>query len=97
LENVFYISFLALNILGFLMTSFDKHQAKSGRWRVPEKRFFILGLLGGATGILIGMKVVRHKTKHSLFTIGMPLLVVVNLIFYYVIVDKEVQLWLRMI
>ena len=48
----------------------DKHYAKSGRRGVPEKRLFLLALLGGAPGGLLGMYAFRHKTKHPRFLLG---------------------------
>ena len=48
----------------------DKLYAKSGRWRVPEKRLFQLALLGGAPGGLLGMYAFRHKTRHWYFVLG---------------------------
>ena len=48
----------------------DKRRARRGLWRIPEKRLFLLALLGGAPGGLLGMAVFRHKTKHWSFILG---------------------------
>lgn len=48
----------------------DKRFAKSGHRRVPEKRLFLLALLGGAPGGLLGMYFFRHKTRHWYFVVG---------------------------
>ena len=48
----------------------DKLYAKSGHRRVPEKRLFLLALLGGAPGGLLGMYAFRHKTRHPRFLLG---------------------------
>lgn len=89
MENSIFGLLVVINVLGFLLIVYDKHQAKSGKWRVPEIRFFTLGLLGGPIGILIGMKLVRHKTKHSSFTIGMPLLIALNILVYYLVFNGQ--------
>ncbi len=65
-------------ILFFTMGS-DKRRAQKERRRVPEKTLFLLALLGGGLGGVIGMSVFRHKTKHVSFQLGMPLLLVLNL------------------
>ncbi len=40
----------------------------------------LTALIGGALGILIGMYTFRHKTKHKKFTIGVPVLLIVNIL-----------------
>ena len=64
---------LVINILGFLLMWYDKRQAINGGWRVPESRLFLTALLGRAVGILLGMRMFRHKTKHWSFRIAVPL------------------------
>ncbi len=77
---------IIINILSLLMFGYDKLKAKKNGWRIPESRFFILGLLGGAVGIYTGMRIFRHKTKHMLFIVGIPLLVVLNLVIIYYLI-----------
>lgn len=67
----------------FLLMGVDKYRAKKGRWRISEMRLLSVAFLGGALGVLIGMSVFRHKTKHSKFKIGVPLLLLFNGIMYY--------------
>lgn len=74
---------LSINFAGFVMMGRDKKQAIKGRRRIPEARFFVLALIGGAFGILVGMKLHRHKTKHLSFKIGMPVLMLLHLIVIY--------------
>lgn len=75
-----------INILSLLMFGYDKLKAKKNGWRIPESRFLVLGFLGGAVGIYIGMKIFRHKTKHMLFVLGIPLLMVLNLVIIYYLI-----------
>lgn len=82
----FYTFLLTINILGFGLMGYDKLKARNGKWRIPEINLFLLSLLGGAAGVYAGMKVFRHKTKHISFTIGIPILFVINLIITYWIV-----------
>jgi len=60
----------------------DKKKAKRRKRRIPERTLFIVGALGGALGSLIGMYSVHHKTKHRSFVIGMPILLLVNVVSY---------------
>lgn len=52
----------------------DKKRARTGSWRIPEARLFLLAFLGGALGGWVGMRLFRHKTRHWYFAPGFPLL-----------------------
>jgi len=70
----------------------DKHKAKKGAYRISEKFIFILCLIGGSLGVYIGMYLVRHKTKHIKFTVGVPVLFIINIMcVYYIIVNKLIM------
>ncbi|MGE5700925.1 MAG: DUF1294 domain-containing protein [Clostridia bacterium] len=66
------IGFLLLNIYAFWLMQADKHAAKSGAFRIPERSLLAIGALGGALGMFAGMQVFRHKTQHAAFTYGVP-------------------------
>ncbi|MBQ0037894.1 MAG: DUF1294 domain-containing protein [Clostridiales bacterium] len=63
---------VAINLVTFLVYGADKRRAKRDRWRVPEKTLFLLAIVGGSIGALVGMYVFRHKTKHWYFRLGIP-------------------------
>ena len=71
---------LIINALGFLLMLVDKLKAKKNLWRIPEKTLFLTALLGGSVGSLLGMYMVRHKTQHLKFTLGMPLILALQVI-----------------
>lgn len=58
----------------FSLMGIDKHKARNGKYRIPERSLFLFALLGGAFGGWIGMLVFHHKTKHLYFKIFFPLL-----------------------
>ena len=63
---------IVINLVTFAVYGIDKRRARRGAWRVPEKTLFLLPLLGGSIGALLGMRVFRHKTKHWYFVWGVP-------------------------
>ena len=75
--------FLVINLFSFLMFGYDKFKAKRNGWRIPERRFLYLGMLGGAAGVYVGMRVFRHKTRHTSFVYGIPILMALNLVLFY--------------
>ena len=79
LKNVL-IYLLMINLIGFLMMWSDKRRAKWGKWRIPEQTLFIVTALGGGIGTIACMYTFRHKTKKLKFVIGLPTLVVLEII-----------------
>ena len=65
------IYLVAINIIGFLAMGFDKWKAKRGDWRTPEK---------GGIGTILGMYTFRHKTKKLKFTVGMPTILIAEIV-----------------
>lgn len=57
----------------------DKKRAINGEFRISESLFFILSLLGGALGTILGMHYCRHKTKKPAFKILVPFFLLLNL------------------
>ena len=76
---------ITVNALGFLLMLIDKAKAKKKKWRIPEKTLMTVAAIGGSVGSLLGMYVVRHKTKHPKFTIGIPLILALQTIALVVI------------
>ena len=70
---------VAINLVTFAVYGADKRRARRGAWRVPEKTLFLLPLLGGSVGALLGMRVFRHKTKHWYFVWGVPAILLAQL------------------
>ncbi len=67
-----------MSIILFFVMGRDKALAKLHRRRVPEATLFLLALLGGALGGVLGMQVFRHKTQHMKFMIGFPLIALIQ-------------------
>lgn len=70
--TVLLVWLTVINLLTFIVYGADKRRARKGKWRVPEKTLFLLPLLGGSIGALLGMRVFHHKTKHWYFVWGIP-------------------------
>ena len=70
---------IIINAAGFLLMLADKRKARRGAWRIPEATLIGAAALGGSIGVLAGMYLVRHKTKHLKFTIGVPLILFIQL------------------
>jgi len=76
---------LLINLAAFLVFGLDKLKAKrkvkrETVRRVPEKTLFLLAALGGSLGALLGMKVWHHKTLHKTFRIGIPAILILQIL-----------------
>lgn len=77
------IYLLIINAAGFLFMLIDKYKARKKLWRIPEATLMGIAILGGSVGSLIGMYSVRHKTKHPKFTLGIPVILVLQIVAAY--------------
>ncbi|ATH92728.1 membrane protein [Bacillus glycinifermentans] len=72
------IFFIIINGYGFFMMRADKRRAVQHKWRVPERRIWLTAAAFGSAGVWLGMILVRHKTKHLSFRLGIPFLFVIQ-------------------
>lgn len=71
---------LIINAVGFALMLADKHKAKKNLWRIPESTLMLTAAIGGSLGILLGMHLARHKTKHPKFSIGVPVIFALQIV-----------------
>ena len=74
---------LIINVISYTAMGMDKYRAVKQQWRIPEKTLFLFALLGGSAGGLFGMYFFRHKTLHKKFSVGFPLLLIVQCLLLY--------------
>lgn len=77
-----------VNALGFALMLADKHKAKKNLWRIPEATLMGVAAIGGSFGSLLGMYLVRHKTKHLKFTLGIPVILALQIVMLVLLVSK---------
>ena len=75
---IYYL--IIINIIAFFLMGIDKKKAQNGAWRIPEKSLFLSAILGGSIGAIAEMQLFRHKTKHRTFVIGMPTILIVQIL-----------------
>jgi len=86
--------FLIMNILGFSLMGIDKWKAKKGAFRIPESTLFIIALIGGSIGSIIGMYTFRHKTRHWYFVYGMPAILILQLVLVLFLTNSSFQFYI---
>ena len=66
------------SVIGLFLTVSDKSRAKKREWRVPEWLLIAFSLFGGSVVMYITMKLIRHKTRHAKFMVGIPIIIVLQ-------------------
>ena len=86
--KLFLIYLAVVNLAAFALMGVDKRRAERGAWRIPERTLFLPAILGGSPGAILGMQVFRHKTRHRQFMIGMPLILLVQMVIVGLLIWK---------
>lgn len=72
-----------MNLISFILMAKDKNAARKGAWRVPEKALFLVTACFGGLGGVLGMQLLRHKTKHWYFQLFFPLMLIAQVILIF--------------
>ncbi len=81
--NWFYIItgyLLLANAVTFITYGIDKYKAKKGKWRISETTLLLMAVFGGSLGAWLGMKAFHHKTMHKKFYIGVPAIIILQIV-----------------
>lgn len=76
---------IAVNVLAASITLYDKLIAGGKKRRVPEMTLFLIALIGGAPAMYITMLLIRHKTLHKRFMLGLPLILILQGVLWWII------------
>jgi len=80
MKYIVLIYMTVMSLAAFIAFGLDKYKAKTNRWRIRERTLFNLALAGGGVGAFFGMKVFHHKTLHNQFAIGIPAIMIIQLV-----------------
>ena len=78
-----YIAIISL--VSIIVCIYDKRVSKKNRveLRVPEKRLLFFSAIGGSVAMYITMQIIRHKTKHVKFMLGIPVIIIIQAALIY--------------
>ena len=80
LWKILIVYFVIISIISFFVCVYDKKISKKNRveLRIPEKVLLILSAIGGSVAMFITMLIIRHKTKHIKFMLGIPVIMILQ-------------------
>ncbi len=84
--KILAIYIIVINLVTVFVYFIDKQNAKKKLYRVSEKALITLALVGGSVGALFAMFFFRHKTKHLFFTLGVPLILFLQLALVWILI-----------
>ena len=75
--KLFVIYIGVLSVIAVILCTYDKRISKRNKvsLRIPEATLMWLSALGGAIAMLLCMRLIRHKTKHPKFMVGLPVII----------------------
>lgn len=82
---------VAVNVVSFIVMGVDKRKAIKRAWRIPESTLFVLAIIGGSLGSIIGMHLFHHKTRHWYFLYGMPVILALQVILILALVFSPIE------
>lgn len=84
-EIYFLVYLILINLIAFIAYGVDKNKAKNKGWRISEFTLIFISIIGGGLGGLVAMVIFKHKLSKKSFYIGLPLIIVLNIIIELVI------------
>ena len=79
------IYLIIINLIAVIITFHDKRAAVKGTWRVKENTLLLISALGGSPAMLLTMLLIRHKTRKAKFMVGIPLILIAELIIIFLV------------
>ena len=77
--NLLFAYLIFINLLALIFTVSDKRRAVKRRRRISEFSLMLVSALGGSVTMYITMLIIRHKTRHIKFMLGIPVIIMIQL------------------
>ena len=82
---------VSVNVVSLIVMWVDKRRAIKRAWRIPESTLFVLAIIGGSIGSIIGMHLFHHKTRHWYFLYGMPVILALQIMLILTLVFSPIE------
>ena len=79
LRNILICYLIAISVISLIVCVYDKFASKHlTKHRTREATLLLLSAIGGSVAMLVTMLIIRHKTKHVKFMLGIPLIILLQ-------------------
>lgn len=89
--KIVLIYLIVISAVSVFITVFDKIAAKRGMYRISERALLTAAAIGGSVAMYVTMLVIRHKTKHAKFMLGIPVIIVLQILLFVFFRDKIIK------
>ena len=89
--DILVLYIIVVNVVSFTVMGIDKRKAIKRAFRIPESTLFVLAIIGGSLGSIIGMHLFHHKTRHWYFLYGMPVILALQVILILALVFSPIE------
>lgn len=79
MDTVLVFYFVFINLAAAVICAADKIKAIKGKRRISERTLWVLSAVGGSVGMYLTMRIIRHKTLHLSFMIGLPVMIIIQI------------------
>lgn len=76
---------IVISVTAIVVTIVDKTKSRRGAWRISEGALMMIGALGGSLAMWLTMLIIRHKTKHPKFMLGLPAILLLHISAAYLV------------
>ena len=89
MNKIIFYYLITINMFTFLLFFIDKRKAIKHKWRIKESTLILSCFLGGSIGGLFSMYLFHHKTRHIKFKLGVPFILMMQFILFYLLIAKK--------
>lgn len=86
MNTIYIIPYIILNIISLALFGYDKYQAVREEYRISERHLLVVTFFG-PFGAYAGMRIFRHKIRKPLFSILVPVFILIHAGIYALIVS----------
>ena len=92
LQTGLYLYLICINIITIAVYGIDKRNAVHGKWRIRVSTLLTLAAAGGSAGALLAMHLFHHKTKKKKFSIGVPLMLLAQIVLLVFLIKADLPI-----
>lgn len=82
---------ITVNALTYALFTWDKHQARSAGWRIPESRLLLAAFAGGSPAAKLAQRRLRHKTRKEPFRTQLNVIVALQVAAFALLIYSPVR------
>ncbi len=88
-HRILLVYFGIINFITFIVFAIDKVNAQEHRSRIKIVTLLGLSFIGGSIGALLAIYLLHHKTKKDYFTVGIPIIMIMQVIVLFYLLNAK--------